>query len=235
MVLGVLCFMGLGIASAAYAARWGKPPKACAEYDTYLTLTTGDEDADVCDTNILSITTSFQSVSFERSLQCIVSWPHVHCRCLGFLLRRNWSVWICNPGDSLHSTAVEIHYHQHQHLELARKILADKWLMHKIFKRKEIIYHHDGSSSCIARHLCVWFFEIPRCTMFFVEISSKTVALITVCLGAQEYSSILPLTRWIFLLADLILCNTSIWLSEMAQLPNICTCFFGLISRTHTH
>ena len=68
MVLGVLCFMGLGIASAAYASRWGKPPGACAEYDTDLTLTNGDEEADVCDTNILSITTSLQSVSFERSL-----------------------------------------------------------------------------------------------------------------------------------------------------------------------
>ena len=60
----MLCFLGLGIASAAYAASWGEPPETCTDRLRDLSET-GDNDDDVCDSVALNITNSLQAVRLE--------------------------------------------------------------------------------------------------------------------------------------------------------------------------
>ena len=68
MCLGMLCFLSLGIACAAYAASWGAPPDACAQADRH----TGKYD--VCDSVPLTATNSLQAVSSRT----FFSFFHVH-------------------------------------------------------------------------------------------------------------------------------------------------------------
>ena len=58
-ILAMLCYIGTGIASAAYAAKWGKPPEVCAEFDDVL----DDDDDDRCDSTPLTVTNALEAVS----------------------------------------------------------------------------------------------------------------------------------------------------------------------------